>query len=124
MNKTASDDLSMQEHVGKIRAVKNQEWLSLLGSRKRKELEFHDRGRQNGVAEGTDTCDKFYGNRKYYVATASSGARTANWIAKRGKDKVFLDYACGNGANAIAAASLLHAADAVLTRLPLVQCLA
>lgn len=97
---------ALRERIDEIRAITDTEWKASLEDRKLKELEFHDRDRdrKNEVKEGSDTYDKFYGNRKYYVATASSREYTANWIAEHAKDKVFLDYACGNGGNAIAAA--------------------
>lgn len=97
---------TLRSKIDEIRTITNTEWFDSLEERKRKELEFHDRDRdrQNDIQEGTDTYEKFYGNRKYYVATASSRQYTADWIAKHARGKVFLDYACGNGANAIAAA--------------------
>ena len=76
-------------------------------SRKLKELEFHNKDRDlNRVKESqaNDTYEKFYGNKKYYSVTARSRNYTDSWIKNNSKDKVFLDYACGNGANARIAA--------------------
>lgn len=97
---------NLRGKVAEITSITNAEWVASLEERKKKELEFHDRDRdrKSDVSEGTDTYDKFYGNRKYYVATNASRQYTADWIARNAKGKVFLDYACGNGANAIAAA--------------------
>ncbi|ABL83713.1 Methyltransferase type 11 [Nocardioides sp. JS614] len=81
-------------------------WLSSLDERKRRELEFHDRDRDR-TAESEldqDTYEKFYGNRKYYSATADSRSYVNDWISSNAKGRVFLDYACGNGAQAILAA--------------------
>jgi ubiquinone/menaquinone biosynthesis C-methylase UbiE len=50
------------------------------------------------------TYEHFYGNRKYYGATRLSVAYVEAWIKKNAKDKIFLDYACGNGENTIKAA--------------------
>jgi ubiquinone/menaquinone biosynthesis C-methylase UbiE len=96
----------LRDKIGQIRAITNSEWIKTLEERKLKELEFHDRDRdrKTDIQPGTDMYDKFYGNKKYYVATASSRDYTAEWIARHAKGKVFLDYACGNGVNAIAAA--------------------
>ena len=45
-----------------------------------------------------------HGNKKYYSTTRLSKEYVDNWIEENAKGKVFLDYACGNGGNAIAAA--------------------
>ena len=79
--------------------------------RKLKEIEFHDRDRDRkkevfaGIdsdeVTDRDTYEKFYGNRKYYKSTQDSNSYIDNWIKNESKDKIFLDYACGNGKNAI-----------------------
>jgi ubiquinone/menaquinone biosynthesis C-methylase UbiE len=51
-----------------------------------------------------DTYEKFYGNRKYYGDVAASRRYVDSWISENYRDKIFLDYACGDGANAIKAA--------------------
>lgn len=102
-----------QGHVEQLRAaiaeidrISDEEWKHSLNDRKRTELEFHDRDRdRNKMQElDKDTFEKFYGNRKYYTATGASRDYAKNWIAIHAKGKVFLDYACGNGTNAIHAA--------------------
>lgn len=92
--------------LDKINLIQNEEWLSSLEERKRKELEFHDRDRdQSRVASmDKDTYEKFYGNKKYYQATQASQKYLLDWITEHAPGKVFLDYACGNGVNAIKAA--------------------
>ena len=87
-------------------AITNEEWLSSLDERKRKELEFHDRDRDRAALPklDSDTYERFYGNKKYYSATARSKAYVENWLATQVPGKVFLDYACGNGVQAIVAA--------------------
>ena len=52
-----------------------------------------------------DSYEKIYGNRKYYQATSLSKAYVNKWIQEKCKDRVFLDYACGNGFKAIRAAN-------------------
>lgn len=78
----------------------------MLDERKRKELEFHDRDRNRGVLEtlDSDTYERFYGNKKYYAATEDSKRYVEAWINAQAPGRVFLDYACGNGVNAIRAA--------------------
>lgn len=89
-----------------VAAIPDEEWLASLDSRKRKELEFHDRDRDRDriKAMDGDTYERFYGNKKYYQATELSKAYVDSWIARHAPGKVFLDYACGNGVNAIKAA--------------------
>lgn len=95
------------ESIREIDKLSDEEWRSSLNDRKTKELEFHDRDRDQKIVvetKATDTYEKFYGNKKYYAATKRSNAFVRNWIATESKNKIFLDYACGNGANAIFAA--------------------
>ncbi len=95
------------EKIDEIDKISDQVWLAGLVERKLKELEFHDRDRDQTRVEETkssDTFEKFYGNKKYYSITRRSKQYTKDWIATESKDKVFLDYACGNGGNAIWAA--------------------
>lgn len=96
----------LMEKLSEIEKISNQDWLISLEERKIKELEFHDRRRDQKVLADMDkdTYDKFYANKKYYTTTSLSRSYVENWIATNAKDKVFLDYACGNGEIAIKAA--------------------
>jgi ubiquinone/menaquinone biosynthesis C-methylase UbiE len=88
--------------------ISNEEWLASLTPRKRKELEFHDRDRDRKAVGSldSDTYERFYGNKKYYDATGRSKRWVEEWLAKNVPGKVFLDYACGDGKQAIHAANL------------------
>ncbi len=94
--------------LDRINRIGNEKWLETLGARKRAELEFHNRDRdpefRKVAATDSDTYEKFYGNKKYYAATRQSQEYTERWIQHHAAGKVFLDYACGNGVNAIRAA--------------------
>jgi ubiquinone/menaquinone biosynthesis C-methylase UbiE len=94
----------MLEHLEAMARVPSERWLSGLDDRKRKELAFHDQNRDYTVKHDQDTYEKLYGNFKYYRTTRRSTEHIADWIRKNAPDKIFLDYACGDGANAIAAA--------------------
>ncbi|ARU59549.1 type 11 methyltransferase [Oleiphilus messinensis] len=96
----------LKEQLKKIEAISDQQWLDGLSDRKIKELEFHDKDRDPSRIESLDqdTYERFYGNRKYYQGTRLSKEYVDDWIVKNCKDRVFLDYACGNGSNAIKAA--------------------
>lgn len=96
----------LREDIETINKIDDDAWKETLSQRKLAELEFHDRDRDRKSFESIDqdTFDKFYGNKKYYSATDASREYTQKWIEREAKGKVFLDYACGNGKNAIAAA--------------------
>jgi ubiquinone/menaquinone biosynthesis C-methylase UbiE len=98
------------DHIKNIDKIGNEKWLSGLNKRKMEEMEFHNRDRdpefKKTVADSEDSFEKFYGNKKYYNTTYRSREYTMGWIKKNAPGKVFLDYACGNGENA------LHAAEA------------
>jgi ubiquinone/menaquinone biosynthesis C-methylase UbiE len=96
----------LQQRLNEIEAIADEQWMAGLTDRKRKELEFHDADRDETKIETLDkeTHEKIYGNRKYYDATGLSKDYVDAWIRDNVKGKVFLDYACGNGRNAIKAA--------------------
>jgi SAM-dependent methyltransferase len=100
------DTTALRLHLDEISRIPDSDWLQSLDDRKRKELEFHDRDRDRNAIKGMDqdTYERFYGNKKYYEATQRSKDYVANWITRNAFGKVFLDYACGNGFNAIHAA--------------------
>ncbi|HEY8964001.1 MAG TPA: class I SAM-dependent methyltransferase [Alphaproteobacteria bacterium] len=102
--------------VREIDRISNEAWQQTLTSRKKKEIEFHDahRTRQEGVnsqreleenLSTTDSYEKFYGNKKYYSATGRSHDYVDHWIKTHAAGKVVLDYACGDGPNAMTAAA-------------------
>ena len=84
----------------------NEEWLNNLDERKIKELEFHNRDRDEQIINKLpqDTYDKIYGNRKFYRTVELSSRYKLQWLEDNVKGKIFLDYACGNGENARLAA--------------------
>jgi ubiquinone/menaquinone biosynthesis C-methylase UbiE len=94
-------------YIDEIDRISDDEWKASLNSRKLKELQFHDLDRDRFRIETTkssDTYEKFYGNKKYYASTKRSADFVNSWIAKEANGKIFLDYACGNGGNALFAA--------------------
>jgi len=97
----------LKKSLEEIETITNQQWLDGLDERKKKELEFHDKDRDASRKDSLDkdTYEKIYGNRKYYKATGLSSTYVDNWIRENSRDRVFLDYACGNGGNAIKAAN-------------------
>ncbi len=92
-----------------LRALRDRrvDWLADLNSRKREERDFHDRwrDRHHGHVEDEDRTRAFeHGNEKFYVTVAASREYVRRWIAVHAPGKVFLDYACGDGQNALLAA--------------------
>lgn len=85
----------------KIEMITDQEWMESLNARKKAEMEFHDkwrdRGRLGDMGHDNDTYEHLYGNLKYYAATRNSWGYLNDRIDDVAKDKIFLDYACGNG---------------------------
>ena len=103
----SQERVRLVEAVDQLEEIPDEKWLTTLSSRKLKELEFHDRDRSECFAEGlksSDTYEKFYGNRKYYSATSRSKLFVQAWIKTEARGNIFLDYACGNGGNALLAA--------------------
>ena len=99
------DKNSLIKHLAEIDKMNTKNLQSSLCDRKVKEAEFHDLKR--GVHEqqmSQDDFDKYYANKKYYKTVSVSQNYIKKWQKDHVKGKVFLDYACGNGANAIRAA--------------------
>lgn len=95
-------------HIDQIDRIDNDAWVATLNDRKIKELEFHNRDRDpefKKKADGSeDSFEKFYGNKKYYNTIERSRSYIDRWIKRHAKGKVFLDFACGDGALALVAA--------------------
>lgn len=98
--------MQLVRELENISKIEDAEWLASLDDRKRRELEFHDAHRDRTVQQDLpqDTYEKLYGNRKYYGATGLSATYFEQWIAENAVGKVVVDYCCGDGARAIAAA--------------------
>ena len=89
-----------------IDGLSNQYWTEQLNERKKAEIQFHDKHRNWSEVDkfDQDTFDRFYGNKKYYKSTEDSKNYARKWIEREAKGRVFLDYACGDGQNAVLAA--------------------
>ena len=99
----------LRSHLNEIEKLSDEFWLNSLDDRKKKELEFHDMHRDRETVEemeesDPDNYDKLFGNKKYYSTVELSTKYTEEWIRINSKDKIVLDYACGDGINAIKAA--------------------
>lgn len=92
--------------LDEITKISDQEWKNSLNERKVKELEFFDRDRDKELISSLnkDSYEKYYSNKKFYSTVKKSKNYCKEWIAVNAKGKIFLDYACGDGDNAIEAA--------------------
>ncbi len=106
MNSTDLDVFNLKEQIKQINKISNKDWIKSLSQRKLKELEFHDKDRDKQQIQTLNDkqLEHLYGNKKYYKVTDRSTKYMNDWIIRESKDKIFLDYACGNGENAIKSA--------------------
>ena len=96
----------LRNKLDEISKINSDTWISSLDNRKKKELEFHDKDRDEDYIKNLSKTDlkKYRGNRKFYAVTNASNTYVKEWIKINATGKIFLDYACGNGSSAIIAA--------------------
>lgn len=80
--------------------------------RKKAERDFHNQVR-NPKDTSHEGHDSHAANKRFYKVTGRSTRFVGDWLTANCKDKVVLDYCCGDGDNAIGMARLHHAARAV-----------
>lgn len=84
---------AIRQAVAKIESkTTSEEWFNSLEDRKKEEAEFHD------FSHDEDTA---LDNKKFYTTNRVSHEYLQNWLKSNSKDKVFLDYACGNGVESV-----------------------
>jgi SAM-dependent methyltransferase len=109
---TAHVDAGTTERVARLRAALEEasrktdaEWMASLSGRKLAELEFHDHDRDVGAAaEAGEVYERDTANRKYYSTVGLSREYVGRWIDEHARGRIFLDYACGTGSQALRAA--------------------
>ena len=94
------------EQLNKLSQKTNAEWIKGLEERKLDELKFHDKNRDKTILSNLpkDTYEQLHGNKKFYKTVSKSSDYVNEWIKSNAPGKIFLDYACGAGGNAIKAA--------------------
>ena len=79
----------LNQSITQIEAkTQSKEWVENLEPRKKEEAEFHDFSHDQSTE---------LENKKFYKTTEKSNIYLQNWLKENVKDKIFLDYACGNG---------------------------
>lgn len=93
-------------HLGQRQHFKSTAWVDQLEGRKREEIDFHnfERERHDTAVLAAQKDQDVHANKKYYSISEASKAWVDRWIERHSRDRVFLDYACGNGFRAIQAA--------------------
>lgn len=93
--------------IGRLRSRSSQEFVASLEDRKRKEREWANfsRDREN-LEPAQETPQESRGNSKWYSVTQLSADYRIAWFAKYVPGKIVLDYACGDGAEAIRCARM------------------
>jgi ubiquinone/menaquinone biosynthesis C-methylase UbiE len=100
-----SDDL--RSVLERLRTRASDEFLSTLDERKREERKWANFSRDKNANTGCGkTEEKARGNAKWYSTTQLSIDYRNQWLAKKVPGKVFLDYACGDGAETLKAARM------------------
>jgi len=96
----------LRSHIA-TRSTQGSIAVETLEPRKRSELEFHDKYRDASSKSELDgdEFDQIYGNERFYRVTEISLTYTSEWINRHARDKIFLDYACGDGGNSRRAAA-------------------
>lgn len=85
--------------------LKPPEWINSLQPRKIEEILFHnlDREKEDNIVISKQNELDLHANKKFYSITNPSTNYIENWLSLNTKGKIFLDYACGDGFNAIKA---------------------
>ncbi len=98
---------ALRTELERLDSANGANWYASLESRKQQESEFHDRMRdpKQIQAMGKDQYEEFFSNHRFYRTATLSRQYFFDWIEKRARGKVFLDFACGDGDVALRAAA-------------------
>ena len=94
----------LKSQLRAIKQVHDQQWVEGLIDRKKKEIVHSDAYHATTHSGNQVAYQKGVRRRNYYTGTVLSDEFINTWIDLHARDRVFLDYACGNGLLAIRAA--------------------
>jgi len=94
------------ESLKSLASKSDAEWTESLPQRKLAELKFHDRARTRKGSGDSGVVGEVQpaSNAIFYSTAGKSQGYATDWIENNSPGKIFLDYACGDGGNAILAA--------------------
>lgn len=97
----------LRRWIEDVEKIPGEQRFAALDVRKKKELQFHDHDRNLKSRADLEHGEysKLHRNKKYYRTTGPRMRYLVRWIERHASDKIFLDYACGNGGNALRAAA-------------------
>lgn len=97
---------ALREQLIQLDRATNSEWYAALDERKKREGEFHDnmRNKTRLSNPASDTYEEFFTNHRFYRTAKTSREYFYGWIDQHVRDKVIIDFACGDGNTAVHAA--------------------
>jgi SAM-dependent methyltransferase len=97
---------ALRDAVVHLDRASNMDWYEGLEERKKREAAFHDemRDRTRLSNPAGDTYEEFYSNHRFYRTAELSKAYFDTWIEREVRDRVVVDFACGDGNTAVRAA--------------------
>lgn len=97
----------LREALERLRTKSSSEFAASLDERRRQERQWANFSRDKQCARASGkTEEQHRGNAKWYSTTQLSLDYRNAWLAEKVRGKVFLDYACGDGHEAIKAARM------------------
>jgi len=96
----------LRQDLARLASATGDEWYARLDKRKQQESEFHDRMRDSGQisAFGRDQYEEFFSNHRFYRTATLSRDYFFGYVAQHARDRIVLDFACGDGDVALRAA--------------------
>lgn len=87
-----------------LRSTHTMEKVKPLDPRKQEEIEFHNKIRGVEVAGDAAEYEYYHSNKKFYAIDRANRSLCERWLRERVQGKEVLDYCCGEGEYALAAA--------------------
>jgi SAM-dependent methyltransferase len=97
---------ALRQTLTELDRANNDAWYRGLEDRKKAEASFHDtmRDRTRLKDPANDTYEEFFSNHRFYRTAQLSREYFEGWIDRHARDRVVLDFACGDGKTSVRAA--------------------